>query len=105
MCAAVCPCVCLQVLRATARLSTTILYIPLMTSVVEVFNCRGTWAATGWTCFAGPHSVLCILAGTVAVCFSFFAFVGAFTALPAGACGWHCVARTWAARDLNLVPP
>ena len=65
-----------QVLRATARLSTTLLYIPLMYTVVEVFNCKGEWAATGWACFTGAHAVLSVGAVVIAVCFSFFAFVG-----------------------------
>ncbi len=71
-----------QVLRATAKLSTTILYIPLVSTVVQLFNCHSTWAATGWTCYSGPHLVLAAIASVVIFCFSVFAFVGTSASPP-----------------------
>ncbi len=66
-------------LRATAKLSTSILYIPLVSTVVRLFNCKGTWTETGLQCFTGVHLIVCIISAVIIACFSFFSFVGGST--------------------------
>jgi hypothetical protein len=66
-----------QVLRATAKLSTTIFYIPLVTTVVHLFDCHGTWGVVSWKCYTGVHLVTSIIAGVVILAFSAFSFIGA----------------------------
>ncbi len=70
------PTVARQVLRATAKLSTTVLYIPLVTVVAEVFDCSGTWSAAPWPCYRTTHLALCIIASVIVAGFSVFAFAG-----------------------------
>ena len=74
------PCRCLvadaQVLRSVATLSTTIMYIPLVSTVIGVYNCSNTWEMTGWTCFAGAHLALAVGTAVVILTFSCFSFVG-----------------------------
>ncbi len=68
-----------QVLRATAKLSTTIFYIPLVTTVVRLFDCvpGDPWdMATFLQCFQGVHLVLCIISIVVILAFSVFSFIG-----------------------------
>ena len=67
-------------LRATAKLSTTIFYIPLVTTVVKLFDCSGTWGIADWQCFSGIHLFLSLIATVVILAFSTFAFIGACTA-------------------------
>ena len=66
-----------QVLRATAKLSTTIFYIPLVTTVVHLFDCHGTWGVVPWKCYTGVHLTTSIIAGVVILAFSAFSFIGA----------------------------
>ncbi len=80
----------MQVLRATAKLSTTILYIPLVTTVVQLFNCNtqtNKWEVTGWTCYTGVHLVIAIIAAVAILCFSVFSFAGNLQAPLA--CSWN----------------
>ena len=65
-----------QVLRAVATLSTTIMYIPLVSTIIEVFNCKETWDITGWPCYTGIHLAVSVTAAIVAFGFSIFSFVG-----------------------------
>jgi hypothetical protein len=77
-----------QVLRATAKLSTTIFYIPLVTTVVKLFDCSGTWGIANWQCFSGVHLTLVVIAAIVILAFSAFAFIGAcYSVCEAHPCG------------------
>ena len=98
------PCRCLvadaQVLRSVATLSTTIMYIPLVSTVIGVYNCSDTWEMTGWTCYAGAHLVLAIGSAVVILSFSCFSFVGTTSTMsgvnraPKGfRVGYHRVVR------------
>jgi hypothetical protein len=87
---------CPQALRATSKLSTTIFYIPLVTTVVHLFNCKqgGKWDTVNtWQCYQGPHLALCIIAVPIVVGFSVFAILGPCPVLIARAecvvCGLH----------------
>ncbi len=69
----------MQVLRATAKLSTTIFYIPLVSSVMHLFNCvpGDVWDVEDtWQCYSGVHLVMSIISIVVILCFSLFAFIG-----------------------------
>ena len=66
----------MQALRAVAKLSTTILYIPLVSTTLELFNCVDTWELTGWHCYSGVHLVAVAVAATVTLAFSIFSFIG-----------------------------
>ena len=66
-----------QVLRAVATLSTTIMYIPLVSTIIEVFNCKETWEITGWSCYTGIHLAVSVITAFVVFAFSIFSFVGA----------------------------
>jgi hypothetical protein len=76
---------CSQVLRATATLSTTVMFIPLVTTVVQLFNCRGTWGTVpSWQCFTSTHLMFCIVGAATIICFSAFSFVGTCHVLDSG---------------------
>ena len=66
-----------QVLRAVATLSTTVLFIPLISTAVRVFDCDGQWSLTGGDCFVGVHLAFVIITAIVMTSFSFFSFLGA----------------------------
>jgi hypothetical protein len=69
-----------QVLRATATLSTTVMFIPLVTTVVQLFNCHGTWGTVpSWQCFTSTHLAFCVVGAATILCFSVFSFVGAWS--------------------------
>ncbi len=84
-----------------AKLSTTILYIPLVSTTLEMFNCVDTWQLTGWECFTGMHMLAVVVAGVVTgtLCFSIFSFIGTVpTRIPA------CCALTDVGVDVSLPP-
>jgi hypothetical protein len=61
----------------TAMLSTTALFIPLMTTMLNVFACDSTWLSTEWQCFQGIHLVLVFVVACIALLFAGFALIGA----------------------------
>lgn len=67
-----------QVLRTTATLSTTALFIPLTDAMLRVFECNDadTWLNTSWRCFTGVHLALTFAVCVVAIAFAAFALLG-----------------------------
>jgi hypothetical protein len=68
-----------QLLRMTAMLSTTALFIPLMSTMLHVFACDSTWLSTGWQCFQGVHLVLVFAVACIALLFAGFALIGPYS--------------------------
>ncbi|KAA0165235.1 hypothetical protein FNF28_03516 [Cafeteria roenbergensis] len=66
----------IKLLRTTAQLSTTALFIPLVSVLTNIFRCPPgeTWATTGWECWGGSHGVVATL---VAILISLFAALSA----------------------------
>lgn len=77
----------LQILRTTATLSTTALFIPLMGHLMAVFNCEGKWLQTGWECYQGSHLGLVMATLVIVVMFTMFSLIGA----PMCACVLTCI--------------
>jgi hypothetical protein len=67
-----------QVLRQIARLSTTVLFIPLLRVLVTIFACTsGEWMSSGLVCFHTWHAVAALGIGVLVALFSVFSLLGA----------------------------
>jgi hypothetical protein len=66
----------LQVLRHATRLSTSVLFVPLLTNLLRPFDCEGTWLDSGFTCFQSTHLALTLLGLLCAIGLTLFAVIG-----------------------------
>lgn len=62
----------LKILRTTAHVSTTVLFIPLTSLMMSVYRCRGgeTWPGTDWECWGGEHSTMVTIVSIVTLAFA-----------------------------------
>ena len=65
-----------QILRTTATLSTTALFLPLMGKLMAVFDCETEWLTTSWKCFEGSHLGMVLGATIIVVLFTVFSLIG-----------------------------
>lgn len=65
-----------QILRTTATLSTTALFIPLMGKLMAVFDCETEWLTTSWKCFEGSHLGMVLGTAIIVVLFTVFSLIG-----------------------------
>jgi len=62
----------LKVLRTTAQISTTVLFIPLSSLMMSVYRCtpNETWPGTNWQCWHGAHVVIVGIVSIVTLAFA-----------------------------------
>ncbi len=71
-------CLVWQMLRMTALMSTTGLFMPLEKNMLQVYVCVDTWMTTGIKCFQGLHLAAVIASTIIALALAAFALIGAY---------------------------
>ncbi len=101
LCCCVCVCPPSQLLRLVARLSTSVLFIPLLRQLLNIFDCSvgDPWLGTSLSCFRGVHLLfmLVTLAGYLA--FTVFSLLGESCRVPS------CQSQLLFIRSLSVCAP
>lgn len=50
-----------QILRASTRLTSGVLFIPIVTNALRPLECQHTWLHTGWACYQSAQLALVII--------------------------------------------
>ena len=66
-------------------LSTTAMFIPLMSHMMTVFTCQSTWLSSGWQCYSGLHLLLVFIVAMIAALFAAFSLIGTRALAPVAA--------------------
>lgn len=79
-----------QALRVALLWSKTVLFIPVVSTTLQLLQCEEKWASTNWKCYTSVHLVITILSFLLLLLYIGFILLGINT-LGMGFCSFtHC---------------